>query len=194
MRVAVRCDLVGMALTALAVCHPAEAPAQSSMARSAAPSSVGAAGTYEMAVCRTLPCAPRDSAAAYVLATVVLLDSAGAIAADMPPSRWEPGRIATGCMVIHHRRSVPESFAGITVREYFIWRDSAGMVNFPLFRSPDAAYDVSARATASGFTGSGRSWGAFEVEIRGPRDTVVAIRTGPPRRLRCHAPDPREKR
>jgi hypothetical protein len=193
MRPAVRLQLACAAVAAIAACRPARGTLESAAAFPVV-APVSAAGTYQLAVCRGPACVPRDSTTGYVLATLVLLDSAGAVAADMPPAQWEPSRLATGCMVVRHRRNVGNSYAGISVREYFVWRDSAGQVYFPLFRSPDAGYSVSARMTATGLAGRGGSWGAGAAEIHGPPDTVVAVRTGPPDRLRCHVPDPREKR
>ena len=195
MRPAFRLDLASAVVAAVAACHPPAGTPPAPVRATATHARASAAGTYDMAICRGTPCTPRDSVAGYVLATVVLLDSAGAVAADMPPERWEPGRRSTGCMVVRHRRSVVgDSYAGITTREYFIWRDSAEHVYFPLYRSPDAGYSVRARATPTGLAGIGVSWGVGAAEINAPRDTVAATRTGPAVRLRCHVPDPRERR
>jgi hypothetical protein len=184
---------VHIALASATLAIAASRPAATTRS-SVAPPSV--AGTYHLAICRGTSCTPDDSATAYVLATVVLLDSAGAVAADMPPSRYEPpNRRATGCMVIRHRRDVSGgSHAGLMGRGYFIWRDSAGYIHFPMYKSPDAGYAVRVRPTAAGLTGGGQSWGVEGITpIRPPRDTVVATRTGPANRLWCHAPETRER-
>ena len=122
---------------------------------------------------------------AYALATVVLFDSAGAVAADMPPAAYEIQR-ATGCMVMRHRRPPMHTYAGASAREYFIWSLTADSLVFPLFRSPDAFYFVRVRRTERGLSGVGSSFGVGAAEIHGPADSVVALRTGPPVRLRCH--------
>jgi hypothetical protein len=125
---------------------------------------------------------------AYLLATVVLFDSAGAAGADMPPGRYERDARSTGCFVVLYRRRVDASYAGIAIRGYFVWHDSADVIHFPFYRSPDAFYMVRARLAANGFVGGGTSGGGGVASIDGPRDTVVAVRRGMPDRLRCHAP------
>ena len=147
------------------------------------------AGTYELAVCRGEQCRPSDSATAYASFTVVIYDSLAAARIDMPRASYEVAA-ATGCFVRGHRRNVvPDSYAGISLREYFVWKsDSGGAVVFPLFRSPDAGYVVRLRSSATGLAGTGRSYG---IDFPGPprvypRDRVVAVRVGPPDRLYCH--------
>ena len=149
------------------------------------------AGTYELAVCRAAPCRPSDSATAYATFTVVIYDSLAAARIDMPRASYEVAP-ATGCFVRGHRRDVvPDSYAGISLREYFVWKaDRGGDVLVPLFRSPDAGYVVRLRATAGGLAGTGTSYG-FDFPGPAPvypRDTVVAVRVGPPDRLYCHTP------
>ena len=99
-------------------------------------------------------------------------------------------------MVVSYRRNVAGgSYAGISGRDYFIWRDSASYIHFDMYRSPDAGYLVNVRPTASGFSGGGQSWGVESMTpILPPRDTVVAVRTGAANRLWCHAPEPRDRR
>jgi hypothetical protein len=193
-RARVRLALASTAV-AIAACRSAATTRSSPVRASSAAESRAVAGTYHVALCRDVPCTPDDSTTAYLLATVVLLDSAGAVAADMSPTRQEPpDRRATGCMVVNYFRPVRNSYAGISRREYFIWRDSADYIYFQMFQSPDAGYLVRAHVTASGLAGVGLSWGVMAAEIQSARDTVIATRTGPGNRLWCHAPEPRDKR
>jgi hypothetical protein len=181
-----RCErIVGATVIAAALLGGCVGPARAP----AAPTPRTLAGTYELAVCRGAPCLPSDSATAYASFTVAIYDSLAAAQIDMPRTRYEVAP-ATGCFVRGHRRAVaPDSYAGIAIREYFVWKsDSAGSVLFPLFQSPDAGYVVRLRPTAAGLAGTGTSYG---FDFGGPppaypRDTVVAVRVGPPDRLYCH--------
>lgn len=148
------------------------------------------AGTYEVAVCRSAPCAPADSASAYASFTVVLYDSIAAARLDMPRAS-QSAVPATGCFVRgQRRRDPPDSYAGMSGREYIVWTADSGAVGFALFQSPHAGYVVRLRPTVGGLAGTGTSYGfeLFEPRRIFPRDTVVAIRVGPPDRLYCHAP------
>ena len=166
-------------------CRPTAVPSAAADEPQPALPSPELPGTYDLAVCRGGRCALRDTATAYLLATVVLFDSAGAAAADLPPAHYERGQRATGCFWIRYHKKVGDSYAGISPRAYFMW-GGVGSIRFPLYRSPDAGYVVELRRTATGFDGGGTSWGVGVVEIQAPRDTVVAARVGPPDRLRSH--------
>jgi hypothetical protein len=168
---------------ALGSCRPAT-PAGRAPGPAVAPP--GVPGTYDLAVCRGVPCAPGDTLAAYALVTVVLFDSAGAERADLPPARYAAGRRATGCFLTRYGRRLSDSYAGMWPRDYFRWSGADSSLRFTLFRSPDAYYVITARVTTEGLVGGGTSGGAGAGELRGPRDTVAATRTGPPDRLRCH--------
>ena len=135
-------------------------------------------GTYELALCRAAPCAPTDTAAAYLIATVVLLDSAAAARHGLPRPRYEQGS-ANGCFRIRHSRRLGDSYAWISGTGEFRWRPvvgSPGALTFALYRSPDASYDVQLSPTTGGLAGWGNSGGVGVADITAPRDTVVAVR------------------
>ena len=145
------------------------------------------AGTYTLALCRSAPCAPGDTGAAYLTATVVLLDSADAARRGLARPAWERGA-ANGCFAVRHRRAQHDSYAGIRLGGSLRWASApgdSGRIVFALYRSPDAAYTVRVAPTAGGLAGSGRSDGAGAAKIVAPPDTVVAARVGPPDPARC---------
>ena len=152
------------------------------------PRLAGLAGTYTLAVCREAPCVPGDTARAYLVGMLVLVDRASAEAAELPPARLEAEPRANACFLTTYRRRVEGSYAGITPREYVRWSVHGDSISFPLYRSPDAGYVASVRMTTRGLVGGGISWGVGAARIRAVRDTVIATRTGPPDRLRCHVP------
>ena len=142
-------------------------------------------GTYALALCRAAPCAPDDTAAAYLTATVVLLDSVAATARALPRPAWELAP-ANGCFAVRYRRRPqPESYAGLQGVGSLRWGPAPGPVGriaFALYRSPDAGYTVRLVPVADGLAGSGRSYGAGAAEIVAPSDTVVATRVATPTR------------
>lgn len=150
-------------------------------------SAQSASGSYELALCRAAPCTPGDTAAAYLIATVVLLDSAAAAAGNLPSPRYERGP-ANGCFRIRHSRRLGDSYAGISRAGQFRWRPlagSPGTLTFPLYRSPDASYIVRVAAMVGGLAGWGTSGGIGVAEISAPRDTVVAVRVSDAALAQC---------
>ncbi len=87
------------------------------------------------------------------------------------------------------RSTGPEvkSYAGITPGGLLHWKRAAGAdsASFALYRSPDAGYEVSVRATPTGFRGEGHSWGAGAAEVGYPEEIVVGDYMGPPQAERC---------
>ncbi len=145
------------------------------------------AGSYELALCRAGPCAPGDTAAAYLTAVVVLLDSADAARLDLPRPRLARAP-ANGCFAVRHRRPRADSYAGLQDGGGLRWSraaEGAGAVAFALFRSPDASYTVRVVPVAGGLAGSGASHGVGAAAISAPRDTVVARRIGDADPTRC---------
>lgn len=152
-----------------------------------AASAQAAPGTYTLALCRSAPCTPADTGAAYLTATVVLLDSADAARRRLAPPAWERGA-ANGCFTVRHHREQRDSYAGIEPGGSLRWTSSpgdSGRIVFALYRSPDAGYTVRVTSAAGRLAGSGRSYGAGAAEIVAPPDTVVAVRVGAPNAARC---------
>jgi hypothetical protein len=186
MRVAGPLAFVIAGAAVVAACQPSVVRSSTADEAQRATAPAELPGTYDLALCRGERCVPRDTATAYLLATLVLFDSAGAVRADLPPVRYQTRQRATGCFWIRYRKRVGDSYAGILLRDYFIWTGAGGVVRFPLYRSPDAGYGVELRRNPTGLVGGGTSWGVDAAEIHAPRDTVVATRLGPADRLRCH--------
>lgn len=135
-------------------------------------------GTYELALCRAAPCVPGDTAAAYLTATVVLLDSAETARVALAPPRYDRAP-ANGCFRVLHYRRLGDSYAGIVAAAGLRWRAAASApdtIRFLLYQSPDATYGVHLSSTADGLTGWGNSGGVGVAAITAPRDTVVAVR------------------
>ena len=175
MRVLIRTVLTGaVALIAVGASRPAHAQRIS--------------GTYELALCRTAPCVPGDTVAAYFTATVVLLDSATAAAQSVLPRARYEREPANGCFRVRHYQRLADSYAGIVKASSFTWQplgESPGTIAFRLYRSPDASYRVRTTVIGDRLTGSGTSDGVGAAEMHAPRDTVVAVRVAEADVARC---------
>ena len=144
------------------------------------------AGVYTLLICRG-GCRDWDTTRAYLTATVVLLDSTMK-AADGSPIRARYQLAANGCYRKRELKRVRNSYAPFRETGYLLWeRDSTAGIVFPLYRSPDAGYEVAVTFTADGARGTGESWGAGAAEIHAPRDSVVLHRQGAPDAGFCDA-------
>jgi hypothetical protein len=158
-----------MALLGISYAQAAEVPAQS------------VAGTYEVLIC-TGSCASARDQDVVVKGRVVLFANSlrpQELARVHLPGRRMRGE-PNGCFALE---KVPgrtyEGYAGIEDAELTSWSIGNDELTFTLFRSPDAGYKVAAHRAETGFTGTGRSWGAG---VAAPKvttpDRVVLRRTG----------------
>src|SRR5688572_1746922 len=145
------------------------------------------AGTYSIAVCKQLPCSPGDSASASVVGTLVLLDSV-LLRSSIPDSaRWlfnpfqEPSQSRNACYALKRLQENVETHAGgVSTSHWHRDPQQLDRIRFTLYRSPDALHEVSVRVVGSRLEGSGQSSGVGAAETHWPKDSVVAVRVGPP--------------
>ena len=150
-------------------------------------------GTYTLRLCR-VTCDPR-----YPKNTIrsgwMVLGTAPVDLSNLPDSvrKWieldfmmqaDRGP-ANGCFDFTSNRSEVRTYAGVAGLLRWEYRASGDSVTFELMQSPDAAHVVQVAATASGFAGSGHSWGAGAAEVDYPDDLVVGEYLGPPNARRC---------
>ncbi len=150
-----------------------------------------AAGTYQIAVCKRTPCSPLAPTGAAAAGILVLLDSAiplGALpeGAQLGLRTMYLDGPANGCFTLRRPFVPNESFAGIAGVGSTRWaKDSSGYLTFTLYQSPDARHAVRALLVGDTLRGIGESSGAGLAEVHWPRDTVIAVRVGPPDTAPC---------
>jgi hypothetical protein len=103
---------------------------------------------------------------------------------------------SNACYTLSRALGNPPTYAGIGAAGTTRWlRDrTSGIVEFGLYRSPDARHVVRAALRGDTLTGTGTSSGAGVGEIDYPRDTIVALRVGPPDLAKCADASARESR
>jgi len=150
-----------------------------------------AAGTYQIAVCKRTPCSPLAPTGAAAAGILVLLDSAiplGALpeGAQLGLRTMYLDGPANGCFTLRRPFVPNESFAGIAGVGSTRWaKGSSGYLTFTLYQSPDARHAVRALLVGDTLRGIGESSGAGLAEVHWPRDTVIAVRVGPPDTAPC---------
>lgn len=167
----------------------------------ARPASGQVAGTYRIAVCKSGPCTPADTAHALVWGLVVLSDEPLPFASLPDSSRRlrvqysVPAR-SNACYALRRALGDPQTYAGLRAVGTTRWlRDTtSGLLEFGLYRSPDARHVVRAVLRGDTLIGTGTSWGAGIAAIDYPRDTIVALRVGPPDLAKCADTSVRESR
>lgn len=134
-------------------------------------------GVYAIAICEGVCTSVADTA--FVSGRVVLLDRTLLDKAGHP-KRVEFAGKANGCFELSPLRKQTDSYAGLQKSGYLAWKQSSadGSVQFSLFRSPDAGYEVSVEPTARGFVGTGSSWGGAGEGTATPADAVTLVRLG----------------
>jgi len=141
-------------------------------------------GTYRIAVCERAPCSPLGTTGAAALGTLVLLDSAIALASlpEKARQRLRPSYLdgpANGCFALQRSFVPTASLAGAAPVGVTRWTmDSAGHVTFTLYQSPDARHTVRATLLRERLRGRGDSFLALG-GVHRSRDTVVAVRVAP---------------
>ena len=177
-------------LTMLAACALAAGPAAGQVA-----------GTYRIAVCKSAPCTPADTAHALAWGLLVLNDAPLPFA-SLPDSARRlrvqysvPAR-NNACYALSRAPGNARTFAGIDGAGTTRWlRDSvSGALEFKLFWSLDAFHSVRAVPRGDTLRGTGMSWGTGAEELNNPRDTIVALRVGPPDLAACADASARESK
>lgn len=136
------------------------------------------AGTYRIVLCKSAQCSIHDTTRAVAWGELVLADRA------LPDSlqRRLPDHFLSGapngCYAVQ-RRQPERTLAGLESTAATYWQKSATKVGFTLYRSPDAAHDVSVIVHGDTLQGTGTSWGPSKADAF-PMDFVRAIRIGPP--------------
>jgi hypothetical protein len=132
-------------------------------------------GNYQLLVCRE-GCGGGDTSRAYIVGTLVLGDTSihsrrGISLADGS---------SNGCFQLERIKEMKDSYAGIMRGARVRWKRVAqsDSITFPLYRSPDAGYEVQLVRSGDTFKGTGRSWGAGAAYIEAPRDSIIAMRIG----------------
>lgn len=88
------------------------------------------------------------------------------------------GEPINGCFTLEIVHKSP-IYAGIEKIGLTSWSDQEGQIQFSLYHSPDAGYQVSVVRKAPGLAGSGSSWGAGSAESgHKSNERVIARRTG----------------
>jgi hypothetical protein len=78
-----------------------------------------------------------------------------------------------------------DSFAALNENGFSAWAMKNDEIEFSMFRSPDAGYQVTVRLKGFDFVGAGSSWGAGAAAPHFSNDVVVGRRTGPPDATQC---------
>ena len=141
------------------------------------------AGSYNLLICRG-GCGNFDSTRAYIRGGLVLSDSI------LPQVRNAPFFLSNkpnGCFVLRILQERGDSYAGIIPVGPVYWKRAIGndTIGFPIYRSPDAGYELSLVVSPRGLEGIGNSWGAGVVEIHAPDDSILAVRIGQPDSRLC---------
>src|SRR6185503_416858 len=167
----------------------------------AQPARAQVAGTYRIAVCKSAPCSPADTTHALVWGLLVLNDAPLPFA-SLPDSarrlllRYTVPARSNACYALSRARGDVPTYAGMSGAGTTRWlRDStSGALEFGLYRSPDAQHSVRAVLQGNTLSGTGSSSGAGAAEVDYPRDTIVAVRVGPPDLAPCADASARESR
>lgn len=142
------------------------------------------AGTYEILICKD-SCPANGEKDVIVKGRLVLFSTnfqqselARLEASGLSPMRGEPA--SNACFELE---KLPgrnyKGYAGIDKAGLTGWSIEGDELHFALFHSPDAGYRVTAKRTAFGFDGTGKSWGAgVAAPVGATLDTVVLRRTG----------------
>lgn len=172
-----------------------------SSSAAAQPTPAKVAGTYRIAVCKSAPCSPTDTARALAWGLLILNDAPLPFA-SLPDSarrllvRYAVPERSNACYTLRRADGNPRTYAGISGAGTTRWqRDTtSGALVFTLYRSPDAVHTVRAAVRGDTLSGGGISSGAGAAEVDYPRDTVVAVRVGPPDLEPCVEASAREWR
>src|SRR4051812_18033334 len=144
------------------------------------------AGTYRIAICKR-GCEAADTARAEAWGVLVLMDSPLTLAAsgDSGDAGFGSGRARRGSTTPNacyglDRPDSARTYAGITSAGQTWWAaDARGDVRVQLYRSPDASYVATLRASSGGaLRGHGASRGTGVVETDWPDDSISAVRIG----------------
>ncbi len=150
-------------------------------------------GTYRLLACRA-GCGDADSTRAYLIGTLVVLPEQIALS-DLPPDthrEFERGarflRLGTsdgpiGCFALTLHRRVG-SYAGIRPVGLLFAEFEGDTLRFPLYRSPDAGYEVAVVIGEQRLHGRGYSWGGVGA-MDAPSDSILIWRMGPPNLKDC---------
>jgi len=149
--------------------------------RSQAPPSLGRVeGTYELLICRG-GCGGGDTSRAYIRGTLTLTDST-----LLGVHQYALGSgPANGCFDLRRLHELNDSYAGITRDHVIHWIQDGDTLEFPIYESPDAAYDIELTRAASGLHGWGSSSGVGMAEIHAPKDSVWLQRVADADPRRC---------
>jgi len=163
--------LAGLAISAT---HAAEQPAAS------------IAGSYQILICKG-ECAASEQN--VVVKGEILLFAASLNQQKLAEHRLR-GRFMSappnGCFGLGKTGRPYDGYAGIEEAGLTTWSTEEEELRFALYHSADAGYRVAMRRTATGFAGTGRSWGAGVAAATGPAlDQVVLRRTGAADLSRC---------
>ncbi|SRR6266576_669736 len=137
-------------------------------------------GTYEFLICRG-GCGSGDSSRAYIHGTLVLAESNLRGFGRYALGWGQPN----GCFDLRQLQELGDSYAGIMKHNVIHWVQRGDTARFPIYRSPDAGYDLELTRSPSGLSGWGNSWGAGVTEIHAPRDSVWTRRIGDSDQQRC---------
>ena len=153
------------------------------------------AGTYRIAVCKGAPCSPDDTTSAVVWGTLVLGDTAIALATIpsgigrqltfMYPSAQQN---LNGCYVLSRVTRRVRTEAGVRPVAATIWAPTAAdpsTITSSLFRTVDAAHSMQLRFENGRLNGTGHSAGMGVPSVGWGPDTIVAVRAGPPNYSLC---------
>lgn len=171
-----------MALTALNT-FDAKPPQNNHAHRPFVSQQASIAGTYRIIVCKSTACSVSDTTRAVAWGELVLTDTA---LPDSVRKRFPYGFVGNtpnGCYKLH-RRATEHSFAGLESDAVTFWELNGPKLSFTLYRSPDAAHEVSVLVRGDTLRGSGTSWGPAPEGALTP-DYVYAIRVGPSDLRRC---------
>ena len=144
-----------------------------------------ASGTYEIIVCKE-SCSFSDMTNVFARGIVVLDDHRLPTrdGTQVEPSFIGPNEVARACYSMNVLRKA-DSFAGLSKQGISSWRMSGGVIEFSIFRSADAGYEVSAHLNGAELFGYGSSWGAGVAAPHYTNDTIVGKRVGPPDIKNC---------
>jgi hypothetical protein len=132
-------------------------------------------GTYQLSICKS-GCSPTDSRRAFSTVVVVL--------SMRPLADREPRPPGEGCFAVTNLRETG-SYVQLETLGKTEWTIRDGKLDFTLFHSPDARYDVELEINGYEVRGTGRSRGAGLADPGRRKDLVVGYRSTPPDLTNC---------
>lgn len=148
------------------------------------------AGTYEVRICRTA-CLTTGDEGVLVKGYLVLfanpLQKHDLARVPSASTRLDRNGLPNACFLL---KKLPgrtyTGYAGIDDSGFTIWSIEGDELQVSLYRSPDAGYRASMRATTKHFEGTGKSWGVGAAAPREANtDYVLFRRTGESDIKRC---------